>query len=324
MGQYSQPLGGYYTSDGAAKTINLPYLPDWIEVKVQGNSSGDNWTSSANPGVIKEAYWRRGMANDSALALVNTNSAATDQKAFYSSSAFNLFTSTPGTFGSALSATAINQANPAVASMASTSGIAAGDTVLVTGSTGMLQIAGLPFTVGTVVANTSIQLKYLNSSGFAAAATAATIKKVLYPNVYLPKLRYITAITKASQAVVTFSSTHGFVAGQTLRLHVSSAFGMVEMDGLLGTIQSVNTSTNTVTLDIDSSAFTTFAFPTSATASVGVSFPLAVPVGESASQFDGSFTDNGTYGVILGTNVVGASGALVLWQAGQYQKLYTS
>lgn len=327
MGQYNQPLGGYYTSDGTAKTINLPYLPDWVEIKVQGNSSGDNWTSSANPGVIKEAYWYTGMASDSALATVNTNGAATDAKAFYSSSGVQLFTSTPGTFGSALTASAINQANPAVASMASTSGISAGDTVLVTASTGMLQIAGLPFTVGTVVANTSIQLKYLNSSGFGAAATAATVKKVLYPNVFLPKLRYITAISKASQAVVTFSSTHGFAVGQTLRLHCSSAFGMVEIDGLLGEIVAVNTSNNTVTLNIDSTSFTTFAFPTSATASVGVSFPLAVPVGEAASHansFDDAFTDNGSYGIILGTNVVGASGALVLWKAGQYSKLYTS
>lgn len=320
----SYPLSGYYTSAGTAKTLALPYQPDWFELRIQGNSSADNWLSTASTGVVKEAYWYAGMANDSALATVNTNSAATDTKAFYSSAGIQLYSSNPASLGSPLTGSAISQASPAVVSMASTAGISAGDTVLVTGSTGMLQVSTLPFTVGTVVANTSIQLAYLSSSGFAAAATAAVIRKILYPNVFLPHLRYITAITAASSAVVTFSTVCGFAVGQTIRFNVPSQFGMVEIDQLLGQITAVNTGSNTVTVNINSSAFTAFAFPTSATASAGVTFAHCVPVGEQASQFDGSFTDNGSQGVILGTNVVGPNGALVLWKAGKSGKVYTS
>jgi hypothetical protein len=324
MAEYDKTISGYYTSAGTAKTLSLPFQPDWIEVRVQGNSSGDNWESAANPGVAKESYWYAGMSSDSALITLNTAGAATDTKDYVSSNGFKLFQSNPGSFGAPLTASAISQANPAVVSLASTSGLSSGDTVLVTASTGMLQIAGLPFTIASVVANTSCTLAYLNSSGFAAAASAAVVKKILYPNVFLPRQRFITNITQASSAVITFSTTHNYVVGQTIRFHCPSEFGMVEIDGLLGTISAINTSTNTITVNIDSSSFTAFAWPTSAVAAGGVSFPQGIPVGEQASQFDGSFTDNGAQGIILGTSVVGASGALVLWKAGKSLKVYTS
>ena len=36
---------------------------DTFRFFVQGNSSGDIWESTANPGVVKEAYWFRGMTS---------------------------------------------------------------------------------------------------------------------------------------------------------------------------------------------------------------------------------------------------------------------
>lgn len=325
MAEYDKSISGFYTSTGAAKTLNLPFIPDWFELRIQGNSSGDNWISSANPGVPKEVYWYSGMANDSALITKNTDGAATDTKLYVSSNGIQTFQSSPNSFAAPLTInTGISQANPAVVTLGSTAGLANGDTVIVYGSTGMLQIAGLPFTIAALSTNVSFTLAYLNSSGFAAPATAGFVKKVLYPNVFLPQLRYITAITQAASAVITFSTTHGFVVGETLRLHVPANFGMIQADGQLVTVTAINTGTNTITVNLNTSAFTAFAFPTSAIASKGTSFPTAVPVGEQASQFDSSFTDNGAQGVILGTSVVGANGALVLWKAAKVLKVYNT
>lgn len=322
--EYDKIISGSYTSDGNAKTIALPFQPSWFEIKIQGNSSGNNWTSAANPGVPKEVFWFDGMAQDSALVTLNTAGAATDTKSFVSSGGIQLYESNPQSFGSALAITAVSQANPAVVSLASTSGLANGQDVLIYGTSGMLQIAGIPFTIASLVANTSFTLAYLNSAGFAAAATAGFVKRVVYPNVFKPRLRYITNISAAASAVITLSTTHGFVVGETLRISVPSEFGMSQADGKLVKVTAINTTTNTVTVDLDTSGYTAFAFPTSALASAGVSFPQLIPVGEQTEQFDAAFVDNGSQGVILGTSVVGASGALVLWKAGLSAKVYDS
>jgi hypothetical protein len=95
------------------------------------------------------------------------------------------------------------------------------------------------------------------------------------------------------------------------------------MNNLLGVITAINTTTNTITVNIDSSGFTAFAFPTSAIAALGVSFALVVPVGEAAinssSQPFGNLLDDATRnisfnGVIIGTAVQSAS-KLYQWVA---------
>ena len=72
---------------------------------------------------------------------------------------------------------------------------------------------------------------------------------------------------------------HGYKVGSQIRFSVSSSFGMTEINGLVGNVVAVDTvtgTTNTFTVDIDSTNFTTFAFPTSAVANQGVQFPQAI------------------------------------------------
>ena len=220
------------------------------------------------------------------------------------------------TLGAAVAITAITNATPAVASTATT--VSVGDIVRVYGTTGMLQIGGYDFTVTAVNVNVTQTFGYLPAAGFGAAATAGFYKKLSpYDLQFYPRKRYITAITQAAAgAVVTLSVTHGYVVGQKIRFHVGSAYGMTQIDKLIGTITAINTTTNTITVDIDSSAFTAFAFPTSAVYAATKPTPAhIVPVGEVSTILTGAVDNVGYRGVYLGTSVVGANTNVMQWRA---------
>lgn len=64
----------------------------------------------------------------------------------------------------------------------------------------------------------------------------------------------IVGISQASQAVVDFGAAHPFITQDTV--HLSSVAGMTQINGLRGTV--VNTTTNTITLNINSSGFSAY------------------------------------------------------------------
>lgn len=302
-------LTGTFTSDGAALNLSLP--SGYTEIEL--TNIDDLGSAAANTNVMK-AWGTSSMPAGSGIFAAKTNGAATI--AIPTTVASNGFTfiadSALLTIGAsvALSGTEVNRANPAVASTGSTTGMVTNVSVVrLFGTTGMLQIAGMDFTVGTVVANTSFELRYLDNSGFAADATAGTYRIINAASRFYPRNRYITAITQASSAVITLSVTHGFTAGQAVRIIVPTDFGMTQMNGLLGNITAVTTgATNTITVDIDSTSFTAFAFPTSAIAASGVTFAQVVPVGETANITYANnladATDNTSFrGVTIGTSM---------------------
>jgi hypothetical protein len=104
---------------------------------------------------------------------------------------------------------------------------------------------------------------------------------------------------------------------------------MTEMNNLYATIVAVNTTLttgNTITLDIDSTAFTAFAFPTS---SVGLAFTPAqvVPVGENSAEalvlgvdfLNDATINTGYIGMNLAAGAnspAGQSGNVIYWVAG--------
>jgi hypothetical protein len=168
-----------------------------------------------------------------------------------------------------------------------------GSVIRVYNTTAMLQIAGMDFSVTASGAGT-MTLGYLNSSAFANAATANSLINMPFAAVALssgaiapdprfyPRRRYITAITQATNAVVTMSVAHAFTVGEKVRIIVPAAFGMTQLNNYLATITAVNYTTNTITLDTSTVGYTAFAFPTSAVAAAGVTFAQVVPVGEAA------------------------------------------
>ncbi len=255
------------------------------------------------------------MANGSVITGLKTNGAAT-----IAIPAMNLTNGvtvidtsiqTPEAAGNAI--TSITQAADAVVSKVA-HGYIVGDRVRIYGSTGMLQIAGMDFTVTAVNAN-DFTIAYLDSSGFAAAATAGTARRLPSNPIYFPYTLYVTNISQAASAVVTMSVTHGLSIGQVVRMRCPAAFGMSEINGLEGEITAVNTTTNTITLDIDSSAFTAFAFPTSATAAAGVDFPQVIPFGDAGNVLAGAQDNVSTFQVRLGTSAIGGNADVMEWIA---------
>lgn len=309
-------LTGTFTSDGTAVNLSLP--SGYTELELT-NMTDIGSTAAATP--VMKAWGYSQMDDGEAIYATKTNGAATI--AIPTTTTSNGFTfindSAIEPLGAANSTiTGITNASPPVVSLTSTTGLSTGDVIRLYSTTTALQLAGVDYTIDTLVANTSFNLAYVGTAP-GAAATAGTFRRVPFDPRYYPAHRYITAITAASSAVITLSVTHGFTAGQAVRIKVPSDWGMSEIDGLIGNITAVNTTTNTITVDIDSSAFSAFAYPSSATAGAGVDFPLVVPVGMTAnSTYANSLddaTDNQSFrGVIIGTSVQ-TTGKVYQWVA---------
>ena len=302
-------LTGTFTSDGTAFNLSLP--SGYTEIEL--TNLDDLGSTAANTNVMK-AWGTSEMPAGAGIFAAKTNGAATI--ALPTTVASNGFTFLADSAlvangaSVALNGTEVNRANPAVASTGTTTNLATNVSVVrLFGTTGMLQIAGMDFTVGTVVGSTSFELRYLDNSGFAADATAGTYRIINAQSRFYPRHRYITAITQAASAVITLSVTHGYTVGQAVQIYVSSDFGMTEINGLTGNITAVTTgATNTITVDIDSSAFSAFAFPTSAIAATGVTFAHVVPLGETANSTFANTLDDATdnqslTGVTIGTSM---------------------
>jgi hypothetical protein len=94
---------------------------------------------------------------------------------------------------------------------------------------------------------------------------------------YIPFLCDITGITSsAQQSVVTTAVTHGFVVGNQVQFLVPQQWGMVQMNGLKGLVLSI--TSNTLTVNIDSSQFNPFITP-SVTLPVVIDTPQVIPIG---------------------------------------------
>jgi len=296
---------GSFVSTGATRTIELPQQPDYFIVQ-----NRSTWSTA--PTAVVEAKWWKGMGDGAAHTLTEGGGSALTATTIAAGGAgftfVDLSSQTPGAL--VATGTAITQANPAVVSDANNAAI--GDIVRMFNTTGMLQIAGMDFTVTAINAGVSFTLGYLDSSAFAAAATNADYR-VIPAKYYSPSRRWITGITAANPAVITVSVAHNYEVGDKIRIGVPAQFGMTQINGLLATITAVTAST--ITTDIDSSAFTAFAFPTSAVAGAGVSFPYISPVGEVATKVTNPINNGAYYGMQLGTGVVGANTNVMDWMA---------
>lgn len=323
--------GGYFTSDSTNRaTVQVNDQPDLIWVRNRTAWGDDAAETSV------ESWWRRGMAQAAAQTTDQAVTSGILSSEAVTSGGFRVYnTFDPPTFAAlATSGTDITTADPAVATMANTGEIQVGDVVRVTNSTAMLQIAGYDFSVTAVTPNTNITLN-LDSQNFAAAATAGQIRLIIPGRMY-PRWRYIVplasaaGITQAAQAVVSCSVAHDFTVGEKVSFRVSSDYGMEEINNLTGIVQSV--TTYTLTVDIDTTGFTAFSFPTSATAAAGVSPAVVVPAGAGPTpsgnppgvSVNAAFDNRNVWVIEMGSNVITSSSAVYDWLAIKYDIFSTA
>lgn len=326
--------GGYFTSDSTlAKQLALSDRPDlfWIRNRTA-------WGDDAAETSV-ESWWRYGMAQGAAQTTDQAVTTGILSSEAVTSGGFTFIdTASPPTFAGLATTAITGSAGTFVVSMASTGNIAVGDWVRLYGTTGELQIAGYTCQVTAVTANVSITLGYIASavsSGglavFAADATAGTVKKYI-PNRMYPRWAYVAMITKATQAVVYFTGKNDYTPGEILSFRVPVEFGMLEMNDVQARVLSVtnSSSVSSVTLDWDTSGYTTYAFPTSATAAAGVSPAIAVPSSSGVVPDNGSatvpqvpegynlrdaFDNRNKYIMDVGSNVITSSSAVYDWVA---------
>lgn len=317
-------VSGTFTSTGVPVNLNIP--SGYTAIELYNTTS----LGSATNTNVMTAFGCDTMAAGGGFYSVGSGANSILTEKFTSTGGFTFVADSASlSLGAivALNGTQINQANPAVADTGTTTSLVAGSTVVrLSGTTGMLQVSGYDFTIGTVVGSTSFQLKYLDTTqtGFGANATAGNYRIVNASNRYYPKRRFITKIASSgTSTVITLSVTHQFTVGQEVRLIVPTAWGTNELNGQLGIITAISTTNNTITVNIDSSGFSAFAWPTSAVAAAGVSPALVVPVGEGAvnttsepyaNLLDDATVNQSITGVQVGTTVQ-TSGETYQWIA---------
>ncbi len=275
--------GDSFTSTGTGVKIPLPSSCDYFKT----------WNitqlAASNPNTVTNGQWfgpKFGVGASAAGSGIKTvKTTAMLDSAFSAGTGFTYVNSSPVVEAQGANAiTAITAASPAVVSQTNT--YSENDVLYLYNTAGMLQIAGMPFQISTV-SGSGYTLIGLRAAGFAAPGTAGFTRRVSTFNAVEPEFLYITEVTQATQAVVRTSvdPTQHYVVGMKIHFSIPYSFGMTQLNQLTGKILAVSAANYTVTVDIDTTAFTAFAFPASTASPTAQLFATYAPAGAS-TQFN--------------------------------------
>lgn len=296
---------GKFTSTGGAQIINLPFQPDYVEIKNQ-----TIWASPAANGV-PYAWWDAATPGttfiqvDTATPAIITDTVTTNGISTFSAGLSFQYGAVYQHTGS--TDFSITAANPAVVTTTTAHGLTSGDVIIFqnlaqTATTGMQQICGIPFTV-TVTSSTQFSIPWdASGSNYTAFNTATStnnvgsFKKVLYPYLYAPGVSIISNITTGTTTTIDTTSAHNFVVGQEVAIRMPqvpgvspTAWGDARYNSLPNTtipgspiyayVISV-TDYNTVVLNINSTGYTAFNNNIPVANVSGLQYPQIVAVGD--------------------------------------------
>jgi len=333
-----------YTNAATPVAQNIPMTakPDWVFVKDMTNWGAQS--TAANP-IYSE--WFSSMASGSFLALGQPSSTGAGVTTYASQGTSGGFTfinqTSPPTF-SKVAVTTVNGTTFVVAT-ANTAGLSVGDTVRLINIVGGQQVSGPNlYQITAITANTSITLGYAASAATAgltvANATTGFYQKV-YPGQFLPNTLPVAYITQATQAVVYFFRQNPYTPGELVDFQIPTPYGMTQLSNLTARSGSGPFSSNpsgaarvlsvtnsatvsSITIDIDTTGFTAFQFPTSAAFAGGASPAVCVPAGSGVVPLSGSatipasppgtnladaFDNKSQYIMNIGTSAVGIASA---------------
>lgn len=237
-----------------AQTIIIPSGVDHLNIY--------NFTQAAlTAGNGYHFYWQRGMPSGKGIVefaggahAVTVNQTAANNFVLYDPSLALNGAINNGSTG----VTGFTAANPAVVTVGSTAGMAAGNLVRFDTLNNQPQYAGIDFSVGygTLTA-TTMSLDYLNATSSTPSTSGNFRVRPL--GLFYPARRVITIITTGFPTVVTLSVDHGFTVGQELRFSIKNPLvwgSFTQLDGVQGAVTAVDVGTgvghNTVSLNIDS------------------------------------------------------------------------
>jgi hypothetical protein len=246
MAEYSRLAKGHFTSTGNAQFVNLPFLPDRIEMLNLTLAS-----AGAAASKIVSAQWDVSMGQGTAIVqgysagsvLIYDNVATLGISTFQAGLMLQYGALIPlgATGGAGIAKTS---GTVLTVTTAAAHGLSPGDWVVFqnlyeTATTGMQQLAGIPFQVQSANFTTTVfQVAWVgNASNLTAIDTAATgiagFRKILYPTLYEPGVCYPYTITVTSGVgTVTTTAPHNFQVGQEIAFHIPLVYGAQNLNEL--------------------------------------------------------------------------------------------
>jgi len=313
MTEYSRMAKGFFKSTGFAQIINLPFQPDYVTFT---NYTLAN-TNATSQNIIS-AQWDVNMGQGNAVVegynasptliydVVGTNGIST-----FAAGQLLQYGPIVQHGGSPVSDFSITATNPAVITTVGNHGLQTGDVVIFsnlsqTSTTGMQQFAGIPFEITRTAATTFSIAWNASGSNYTAFNTSTSTgnigsyKKVLYPDLYFPGDKFISALalgtlsdgTSAGTGVytkVTTTAQHQFHVGQEIGFHIPFPWGTIQLNELpnvlipgspiYGYIVNVLDAQNFV-VSINSTSYTAFNVNQPFASYPGLNFPQVVAVGD--------------------------------------------
>lgn len=335
MAEYNKMAEGDFISNGTAEFVQLPFLPNTFEMW--------NTTAMTTPAEdnIVYAQGRNGDAAGTASVLL-FNATPVLTTATLLLGGFNFIKAGTYQFGPTLTVSSVTQGASALVTTTTDHNLATGDAVVLYGTTAMLQVAGEVYTITRIDA-TSFTIP-VNSTGFTAAAAAGFCKQLRFPDLYIPFRSAITAIVLGATTTITTSVNHRFVVGQEVLIQIptvtTTAWGTTQLDTEVFNTANVIPqqayvtevpTDNSLIINVNSSGFTAFAYPTSAEAALGMTFPAVYAIGDQnfgltgpapfipPITIPGAFAANTRQGVLVGigdgTQIMHANNDVVRWNA---------
>ena len=321
---------GSFISNGENTTIQIRSDFDWIKVY--------NYTKigSTLADVGVEFYWQDGMPQGGGIATIKQGSIANDPLTvaqFPANQGFFKIDTSSSQPGPKVAVSAVTNATRPVLSTANTGALSAGSVVRLFGfSAGKQNLNGYDFAIDTVNVNTNFRIAAALEQAPGATAATGSYRQIYFNPQFYPAFRYICNMQSVGvNTVVTVTVPSNYVEGQSVTFNIPDvAYGMVEMNGLVGTVIAVDDAigTQTITVNIDSSAFTPFVFPTALQWNTPMSKAMVVPNGEDSAYalahgynfLSDATVDIGFIGATLVAGVASPAGEaddVIYWIAGK-------
>jgi len=328
---------GFYKSTTAAQNIALTDKPDFFQV-----TDTTNWGAANTAVAAMQSSWNNALPQGAFLQTGQISAAATANYMYGAQGTTGGFTfvdqSHPPTYAK-VAITAVNDSTWVV-STGTTTGLAVGDWVRLINVVSYQQFSGPNlYQITAISAGVSFTLGYAATAGLTIGASGTTgFYQKVYPGAFYPSKQYVANITQASQAKVYFYRQNDYTPGEMVDFQIPVPYGMTQLSNLTALSRGparVLTVTNTATessivIDVDTTGFTAFTYPTTAAFAGGASPAICVPAGSGIVPLNGSatvpqsppgtnlvdaFDNRSQYLMNIGTSVVGANSAVMFWEA---------
>ena len=246
MAEYSRIAKGHVTTlaGGGTPFINLPYQPQLVK---WWNFTAS--TSGGATGYVTKGFWDVSMGQGAAVydtvtaSTLALKAASTTTGGVYSfaggiSLQYGAFVPLGGSGG-------IAKTDSSTLSVTTTAahGLVVGNWVTFqnlyeTSTTGMQQIAGIPFIVKSVGSTTTFSVAWAgtaaNLTAIDGSATGTPgFKQILYPELYVPGIAFPWSITLSAGVVTVYTTApSNFVVGQEIAFNIPAIYGGQELNEL--------------------------------------------------------------------------------------------